>query len=103
MTPRFLGCVAVITNGFARIHETNLKKQGLLALTFSNPIDYEKILEDDRISLKGLSDFSEKQPIQCIVEHVNGTSEEIILNHSYSNSQIEWFKSGSAMNVLRNR
>ena len=103
MTPRFLGCVAVITKGFARIHETNLKKQGLLALTFSNPIDYEKILEDDRISLKGLSDFSEKQPIQCIVEHVNGTSEEIILNHSYSNSQIEWFKAGSAMNVLRNR
>ena len=103
MTPRFLGCVAVITKGFARIHETNLKKQGLLALTFSNPIDYEKILEDDRISLKGLSDFSEKQPIQCIVEHVNGTSEEIILNHSYSNSQIEWFKTGSAMNVLRNR
>ena len=103
MTPRFLGCVAVITKGFARIHETNLKKQGLLALTFSNPIDYEKILEDDGISLKGLSDFSEKQPIQCIVEHVNGTSEEIILNHSYSNSQIEWFKTGSAMNVLRNR
>ena len=103
MTPRFLGCVAVITKGFARIHETNLKKQGLLALTFSNPIDYEKILEDDRISLMGLSEFSEKQPIQCIVEHVNGTSEEIILNHSYSNSQIEWFKTGSAMNVLRNR
>ena len=102
MTPRFLGCVAVITKGFARIHETNLKKQGLLALTFADPIDYEKILEDDKISLQGLSNFSEKKPIQCIIEHSNGASEEILLNHSYNNSQIEWFKAGSAMNVLRN-
>ena len=103
MTPRFLGCVAVITKSFARIHETNLKKQGLLALTFANPIDYEKLLEDDKISLIGLSNFSEKKPIQCVIEHVNGTSEEIFLNHSYNKSQIEWFKAGSAMNVLRNR
>ena len=103
MTPRFLGCVAVITKGFARIHETNLKKQGLLALTFSNPMDYEKILEDDKISLKGLSNFSEKKPIHCIIEHVDGSSEDILLNHSYNNSQIEWFKTGSAMNVLSNK
>jgi aconitate hydratase len=103
MTPRFLGCVAVITKGFARIHETNLKKQGLLALTFSNPMDYEKILEDDKISLKGLSNFSEKKPIHCIIEHIDGTSEDILLNHSYNNSQIEWFKTGSAMNVLSNK
>ena len=103
MTPRFLGCVAVITKGFARIHETNLKKQGLLALTFADPIDYEKILEDDKISLHGLSNFAEKKPIQCTIEHSTGTSEEILLNHSYNNSQIEWFKAGSAMNVLRNR
>ena len=103
MTPRFLGCVAVITKGFARIHETNLKKQGLLALTFADPMDYEKILEDDKISLHGLSNFSEKKPIQCTIEHSTGTSEEILLNHSYNNSQIEWFKAGSAMNVLRNR
>jgi len=102
MTPRFLGCVAVITKSFARIHETNLKKQGLLALTFANPNDYEKILEDDKVSLKELSDFCEKKPIQCIVEHIDGTSNEILLNHSYTNSQIEWFKSGSSMNVLRN-
>jgi aconitate hydratase len=103
MTPRFLGCVAVITKGFARIHETNLKKQGLLALTFADPTDYEKILEDDKINLNGLSDFSEKKPIQCIIEHSDGTSEEILLNHSYNNSQIEWFIAGSAMNVLRNK
>ena len=103
MTPRFLGCVAVITKSFARIHETNLKKQGLLALTFAEPNDYEKILEDDKISLIGLSDFSEKKPIQCVIEHAGGKSEEILLNHSYNNSQIEWFKAGSAMNVLKNK
>ena len=102
MTPRFLGCVAVITKSFARIHETNLKKQGLLALTFSNPDDYERILEDDKVSLKQLSNFSENKPIKCLIEHIDGKSEEILLNHSYNNSQIEWFKAGSAMNVLRN-
>ena len=102
MTPRFLGCVAVITKGFARIHETNLKKQGLLALTFADPLDYEKILEDDKIGLKGLSNFSEKKPVQCTINHKDGTMEEILLNHSYNDSQIEWFKAGSAMNVLRN-
>jgi aconitate hydratase len=103
MTPRFLGCVAVITKSFARIHETNLKKQGVLALTFANPLDYEKILEDDKISLNGLSNFSEKKPIECIIKHVDGTSEKILLNHSYNIFQIEWFKAGSAMNVLRNK
>ena len=103
MTPRFLGCVAVITKSFARIHETNLKKQGLLALTFTNPMDYEKILEDDKISLKELSNFSEKKPIECIIEHVDGIKEEILLNHSYNTAQIQWFKAGSAMNVLRNK
>ena len=102
MTPRFLGCIAVITKSFARIHETNLKKQGLLALTFANPDDYERILEDDKVSLKQLSNFSENKPIKCIIEHTDGKSEEILLNHSYNNSQIEWFKAGSAMNVLRN-
>ena len=103
MTPRFLGCVAVITKGFARIHETNLKKQGILALTFSNSNDYEKIQEDDRIHLKDLSKFSEGTKITCVINHKDGKSEEISLNHSYTNSQIEWFKAGSAMNVLRNR
>ena len=103
MTPRFLGCVAVITKGFARIHETNLKKQGILALTFSNSNDYEKIQEDDRIHLKDLSKFSEGTKITCVINHKDGKSEEISLNHSYTNSQIEWFKAGSAMNVLRNK
>jgi aconitate hydratase len=103
MTPRFLGCVAVITKGFARIHETNLKKQGILALTFSNSNDYEKIQEDDRIHLKDLSKFSEGTKITCVINHKDGKSEEISLNHSYTNSQIEWFKAGSAMNVLKNK
>ena len=103
MTPRFLGCVAVITKGFARIHETNLKKQGILALTFSNSNDYEKIQEDDRIHLKDLSKFSEGTKIVCVINHKDGKSEEISLNHSYTNSQIEWFKAGSAMNVLKNK
>ena len=103
MTPRFLGCVAVITKGFARIHETNFKKQGILALTFSNSNDYEKIQEDDRIHLKDLSKFSEGTKITCVINHKDGKSEEISLNHSYTNSQIEWFKAGSAMNVLKNK
>ena len=103
MTPRFLGCVAVITKGFARIHETNLKKQGILALTFSNSNDYEKIQEDDRIHLKDLSKFSEGTKITCVINHKDGKSEEISLNHSFTNSQIEWFKAGSAMNVLKNK
>ena len=65
-------------------------------------MDYEKILEDDKIGLKGLSNFSEKKPVQCTINHKDGTTEEILLNHSYNDSQIEWFKAGSAMNVLRN-
>jgi aconitate hydratase len=103
MTPRYLGCVAVITKSFARIHETNLKKQGILALTFSNPNDYEKILEDDRISLTDLNSLKQSTPVKCIVKHSNGKIDEIMLNHSYNNSQIEWFKAGSALNVLRNK
>ena len=103
MTPRYLGCGAVITKSFARIHETNLKKQGILALTFSNPDDYDKILEDDRISLIDLNLLQQSNPVKCIIKHSDGTSEEILLNHSYNNSQIEWFKAGSALNVLRNK
>jgi len=103
MTPRFLGCAAVITKSLARIHETNLKKQGILALTFSNPGDYEKILEDDKISLLELNGLSPGKQVRCIVSHSNGEKDEILLNHSYNKSQIEWFKSGSALNVLRNK
>jgi len=102
MTPRYLGCVAVITKSLARIHETNLKKQGILALTFDNPDDYDKILEDDKISLVDLNDLEPHKQVKCIISHDDGHKEEILLNHSYNKSQIEWFKAGSALNVLRN-
>jgi len=103
MSPRFLGCAAVITKSLARIHETNLKKQGILALTFSNPDDYEKILEDDKISLVGLNNLKPQKQVTCKITHNDGTSDEILLNHSYNESQINWFKAGSALNVLRNK
>ncbi|AJM93337.1 MULTISPECIES: aconitate hydratase [Nitrosopumilus] len=103
MTPRYLGCAAVITKSLARIHETNLKKQGLLALTFDNPDDYEKILEDDKISLVDLNGLQPGKQVKCIITHNDGNKEEIMLNHSYNQAQIEWFKAGSALNVLRNR
>jgi aconitate hydratase len=103
MTPRYLGCAAVITKSLARIHETNLKKQGILALTFSNPDDYNKIQEDDKLSLIGLNNLEPQKPITCILKHKDGTKDQISLNHSYNKSQIEWFKAGSALNVLRNK
>ncbi len=103
MTPRFLGCAAVITKSLARIHETNLKKQGILALTFSNPDDYEKILEDDKISLLDLNGITPDKQVKCIISHADGDKDEILLNHSYNKSQIDWFKAGSALNVLRNK
>jgi len=103
MTPRYLGCVAVIAKSFARIHETNLKKQGILALTFQDNDDYDKISEDDRISITQLSEFSEDKPVKCIIKHLDETCDTVLLNHSYNTSQIEWFRAGSAMNVLRQR
>jgi aconitate hydratase len=101
MTPRYLGCAAVIAKSFARIHETNLKKQGILALTFENPDDYDKILEDDRIDIVGLEGFQPGKPLNCYLRHKNGTSEAMNLRHSYNGSQIKWFHEGSALNVLR--
>jgi len=101
MTPRYLGCVAVIAKSFARIHETNLKKQGILALTFDNSDYYDKICEDDRISIIELDQFAEGKPVKCIVNYSDGNNETILLNHSFSESQIKWFQEGSAMNVLR--
>ncbi|MDH3656977.1 MAG: aconitate hydratase [Nitrosopumilus sp.] len=103
MTPRYLGCAAVITKSLARIHETNLKKQGILALTFRNPDDYNKILEDDKISLVDLSELEPDKQVKCFISHNDGSKEEIFLNHSYSKSQLEWFKTGSALNVLRSK
>jgi len=101
MTPRYLGCKVVIAKSFARIHETNLKKQGIMALTFDNTEDYEKIHEDDKISINSLGDISPCKPVDCTIEHAYKTSEKIILNHSYNDLQIEWFRAGSAMNFLR--
>ena len=103
MTPRYLGCVAVITKSLARIHETNLKKQGVLALTFNEPNDYEKICEDDKISLIDLDNLKPEKQVTCIITHNDGNKEEILLNHSYNKLQIEWFRQGSALNVLSNK
>ncbi len=103
MTPRYLGCAAVIAKSFARIHETNLKKQGLLALTFENPDDYEKILEDDKITLENLKELEPKKSVKCILHHDDNTSNEISLKHSYNELQIEWFKAGSALNLLKQK
>ncbi len=100
MTPRYLGCVAVIARSFARIHETNLKKQGVLALTFADKSDYDKILEDDHISITGLLDISPDNPVSCVLHHSSGDEDTISLNHSYSQSQLEWFRAGSALNTL---
>ena len=100
MSPRLLGGAAVIVRSFARIHESNLKKQGLLALTFPDPADYDKILEDDRISLVGLNEIVPGKPVHCIIKHADGTSETLELKHSYGDSQFEWFRVGSALNLF---
>lgn len=100
MEPRYLGGKAIIAKSFARIHETNLKKQGMLPLTFADPNDYDKIQEDDRLSLIGLKEFAPDKQLKLIVKHNDGSTEEIWLNHSFSASQIEWFKAGSALNLI---
>ena len=100
LSPRLLGGAAVITRSFARIHETNLKKQGLLPLTFSDPSDYDLIREDDRISLTGLKDLAAGKPVACTVHHSDGTAEQLSLNHSLGEPQIEWFRKGSALNLF---
>jgi aconitate hydratase len=101
MEPRFLGVKAVLVKSFARIHETNLKKQGMLALTFANKYDYDKILEDDTIDIIGLQEFHEGKPLKIIIHHHNSIIEEILANHSYNESQIEWFRSGAALNIIK--
>ena len=100
MSPRLLGGAAVIARSFARIHETNLKKQGLLPLTFGSPEDYERIREDDRISLNGLDDLAPDRPVECVVHHSDGTNDVLALHHSFAESQIEWFRAGSALNLF---
>ncbi|HEX7179953.1 MAG TPA: aconitase family protein, partial [Nitrososphaeraceae archaeon] len=101
MTPRYLGCVAVIAKSFARIHETNLKKQGILALTFIQPSDYNLILEDDRLSIYDIKNMREGKPVRCVLRHSNNTYENLLFAHSYDSAQIQWFKAGSALNLMR--
>jgi len=101
MEPRHLGVKAVIVKSFARIHETNLKKQGMLALTFANESDYDKILEDDTFNFIDLEQFSPGNPLSLEIVHTDGNKEVIALNHTYNAQQIEWFKAGSALNMIR--
>jgi aconitate hydratase len=101
MEPRHLGVRAVLVKSFARIHETNLKKQGMLALTFANTTDYDKIREDDVIDIKGLTTFAPGQQLTIVLNHSDGSTEEFAVNQSYNAQQIEWFKAGGALNIIR--
>ena len=101
MEPRHLGVRAVLVKSFARIHETNLKKQGMLALTFANTADYDKILEDDQIDIVGLTTFTPEKPLILVLNHKDGSKDEISVNHTYNAQQIEWFKAGGALNMMR--
>ncbi len=100
LSPRLLNGAAVISRSFARIHETNLKKQGLLALTFSDPADYDRIREDDRVSVVGLDELAPGKPVTAILHHADGSEEELSLNHSFAEEQIQWFHVGSALNLF---
>jgi aconitate hydratase len=101
MEPRFLGVRAVLVKSFARIHETNLKKQGMLALTFADKEDYAKIQEDDKIDILGLTSFKEGTALTIVLNHKDGSKDEIKANHTYNSQQIEWFKAGSALNIIK--
>ena len=101
MEPRHLGVRAVLVKSFARIHETNLKKQGMLGLTFENKEDYNAIQEDDTIDIIGLEIFAANQPLQLVLHHADGSSQTIQVNHTYNEQQIEWFKAGGALNIIR--
>lgn len=103
MSPRFLGGVAVIVKSFARIHETNLKKQGMLPLTFVNPADYDKVVEDDRVSVHGLTQLTPGVPLTVTLHHANGQTEDMPVRHSLTAEQIAWFRAGSALNALREK
>jgi aconitate hydratase len=101
MSPRLLGAAAVIVRSFARIHETNLKKQGVLPLAFVDPNDYEKVRETDRVSVRGLADLAPGRPVTVVLEHEDGSTDELQARHSLNDEQIEWFRAGSALNVLK--
>lgn len=101
MEPRHLGVRAVLVKSFARIHETNLKKQGMLALTFADKADYDKIQEADKIDIIGLTTFAPDKSLTLVLNHADGSKDEITVNHSYNDQQIEWFKAGGALNIIR--
>jgi len=100
MEPRFLGGKAIIVKSFARIHETNLKKQGMLPLTFADPSDYDKIKEDDKLSIIGLKDLAPEKQLKLVIKHKDGKQDEAVLNHTMNEAQIKWFKAGSALNLI---
>ena len=102
LSPRMLGAAAIITRSFARIHESNLKKQGLLPLTFEDPADWDRVLEDDRMSLVGLNELAPDVPVLAVLKHADGSEETLNLRHTLNQTQIEWFKAGSAMNYMKN-
>ena len=101
MEPRYLGVKAVVVKSFARIHQTNLKKQGMLALTFANPADYDKVRQDDKVSILGFESFAPGKPLKIRLDHADGTAETFEVNHSYNDQQIEWVQAGSALNKIR--
>lgn len=101
MQPRHLGVRAVLVRSFARIHETNLKKQGMLGLTFADPADYDKVQEDDSIDILGLTEFAPGKPLTVVLHHADGSTDEFKVNHTYNEQQIEWFKAGSALNKIK--
>ena len=100
MEPRFLGGRAIIVKSFARIHETNLKKQGMLPLTFANPADYDKIQEDDKLSIIGITELAPEKQLKLVIKHKDGSTNEAMLNQTMNKAQIEWFKAGSALNLI---
>lgn len=101
MEPRHLGVQVILVKSFARIHETNLKKQGMLGITFANPSDYDLIQEDDRFDIIGLTEFAEGTPLTVVLHHADGTTDSFKVNHTYNEQQIEWFKAGGALNIIR--
>ncbi len=101
MEPRFLGVRAVLVKSFARIHETNLKKQGMLGLTFVDTADYDKVQEDDNIEINGLTTFTPGKPLEIVLNHADGSVDKFNVNHTYNAQQIEWFKAGAALNIIR--
>lgn len=103
MEPRHLGVRAILVKSFARIHETNLKKQGMLALTFADKEDYNKIQEDDTFDIIGLTTFAPEKPLTLVMHHKDGSTDEIKVNHTYNEAQIEWFKAGGALNIIRSQ